>query len=415
MEEEYRSITVKWYGLVMIRTKRFQGLMEKLGSYKIAKPTAWLLLYIMPVAAGISLYMFLTLLGVYLSPQNAAVVQTVRSITPLANISIPGLNPFLPITYGWLALIIAMVIHEGAHGVVARSLNLPVKSAGLIFFLILPIGAFVDVDETLLKTARARDAERVLAAGAGVNFIVAFAALALVLLLVGTMVPVARGAYVVGVAPNSPASGAGVQGGDFVTQINATPVTNMSLVISHYGPGQAINLTIWRNGNSLQFNGVRLATCSSVYSQTNKTAATGCLGTIVSGVVTYDALQQLPRSYLNLLNGRLLAYVCPPTFPRCASAVPFSDSWIAFYNTPLGGAFPIVVNVLYWIWFINFFLATFNSLPIYPLDGGQAYQIALKALGKGRLSDLAANRITNLTSVLLVFVVVSVIFIPYLI
>jgi membrane-associated protease RseP (regulator of RpoE activity) len=415
MGEEYRPVTVKWYGIVMIRTKRFQGLMDKLGSYKITKPAAWLLLYIMPVAAGISLYMFLTLLGVYLSPQNAGVVQTVRSITPLANISIPGLNPFLPITYGWLALIIAMVIHEAAHGVVARSLNLPVKSAGLIFFLILPIGAFVDVDETILKTARARDAERVLAAGAGVNFLAAFAALALMLLLVSTMVPVAQGAYVVGVAPNSPAFSAGLQGGDFVTQVNSRPVTNMSLAISNYSPGQTINLTVWRSGNFLRFNDVKLASCTAVYNQTNKSPTAGCLGTVVSGVVTPDALQQLPKNYLNLLNGRLLAYVCPPTFPRCAAAVPFSDSWIAFYKTPLGGAFPILVNVLYWIWFINFFLATFNSLPIYPLDGGQAFQLALKALGKGKLSDLAANRITNLTSLLLVFVVVSVIFIPYLI
>ena len=399
----------------MIRTKRFLGLMDRLGGSRITKPGSWFLLYVMPVAAGISLYMFLTLLSVYLSPQNAGVIQSVRSITPLANLSIPGLNPFLPITYGWLALIIAMVIHEGAHGVVARSLNLPVKSAGLIFFLILPIGAFVDVDENLLKTARARDSVRVLAAGAGINFVVAFASLAVVLLMVSVMVPVAQGAYVTAVTPNSPALGAGVQGGDFVTEINGIPITNTSVIRTNYKPGQAINVTVWRSGNSLQFNDVKLATCSFVDPQTNKTVTYTCLGIIVSDTVSGNTLQQLPKNYLNLLNGRLLAYICPPTFPRCAGEIPFSDSWIGFYNTPLGGAFPILINVFYWIWFINFFLATFNSLPIYPFDGGQAYQIALKALGRGKLSDLAANRITNLTSLLLAFVVMSVIFIPYLI
>ena len=396
----------------MVRTRRFLGLMDRFGGSRITKPVAWILLYIMPLAAGISLYMFLTLLSIYLSPQGTGVVQSVRNITPLANLSIPGLNPFLPITYGWLALIIGMVIHEAAHGVVARSFNLPVKSAGLIFFLILPIGAFVDVDEGLLKTARARDAGRVLAAGAGVNFIVAFAALAVVLLMVGTMVPLARGAYVTTVQQNSPAFSAGLLGGDFVTQINGTPVTDLSVIRANYTAGQAINLTVWRSGNSLRFNGVRLATCSFIDQQTNKTVTYSCLGVI--GQVTYSTVQQIPANYLNLLNGRLLAYICPPTFPRCAGAVPFSDNWIGFYNTPLGGAFPILVNAFYWIWFINFFLATFNSLPIYPFDGGQAYQIALKALGRGKLSDLAANRITNLTSLVLAFVVVSVIFIPYL-
>ncbi len=237
-------MTVKRYGLVMVRTKRFLGLMDRFGGSRITKPVAWILLYLMPVAAGISLYMFLTLLGAYLSPQGAGVVQTIKGITPLANISIPGLNPFLPITYGWLALIIGMVTHEAAHGVVARSFNLPVKSAGLIFFLILPIGAFVDVDENLLKSARARDSGRVLAAGAGVNFVLAFASLAVVLLLVGTMVPLVQGAYVAGVAQNSPASGAGVLGGDYVTKINGMQVTDLSVIRADYNPGQAINLTV---------------------------------------------------------------------------------------------------------------------------------------------------------------------------
>ncbi len=406
-------MTVKRYGLVMVRTKRFLGLMDRFGGSRITKPVAWILLYLMPVAAGISLYMFLTLLGAYLSPQGAGVVQTIKGITPLANISIPGLNPFLPITYGWLALIIGMVTHEAAHGVVARSFNLPVKSAGLIFFLILPIGAFVDVDENLLKSARARDSGRVLAAGAGVNFVLAFASLAVVLLLVGTMVPLVQGAYVAGVAQNSPASGAGVLGGDYVTKINGMQVTDLSVIRADYNPGQAINLTVSRGGNAMQFNNVKLATCNAVDAQTNKTITYGCLG--VTGQATYGAVQQVPANYLNLLNGRLLAYICPPTFPRCAAGVPFSDTWIGLYRTPLGGAFPILVNAFYWIWFINFFLATFNSLPIYPFDGGQAYQIALKALGRGKLSDLTASRITNLTSLLLAFVVISVIFIPYLI
>lgn len=397
----------------MLRTRRFQGLMDRFGGSRITKPGAWVLLYLMPVAAGISLYMFLTLLGAYLTPQNAAIVQAVRSVTPLANLSIPGLNPFLPITYGWLALIIAMVVHEAAHGIVARSLGLPVKSAGLIFFLILPIGAFVDVDETFLKSARARDAGRVLAAGAGVNFVLAFASLALVLLMVGSMVPLVHGAFATSLVLNSPATNAGMQPGDFVTALNGVPVTDLSVIRANFTAGQSVNVTAWRSGHTLQFNDVKLATCNYVDSQTNRTVFYGCLGVV--GQLTYSTLQQVPASYLNLLNGRLLAYICAPTFPRCASGTPFSDQWIQLYTTPLGPAFPILVNAFYWIWFINFLLATFNSLPIYPLDGGQAYQIALKAIGRGRLSDLTASRITNLTSVILAFVVISVIFIPYII
>ena len=67
---------------------------------------------------------------------------------------LPGINPMLPIVYGWIAIVLAIVVHEGAHGVIARNVGLKVKSSGLLFFLIVPIGAFVDVDEEQIKKAK---------------------------------------------------------------------------------------------------------------------------------------------------------------------------------------------------------------------------------------------------------------------
>ena len=132
MEKEYKRFEFQ-YGFLLVRTKRFQGLMDRLGRYGISKPVSWILLYLMPVAAGIALYLFLSQLGILLSPRGQEVASYVKTLSPLGNLGLPGINPYIPIVDGWAALVVAMVVHEGAHGVVARSLGLPVKSSGLMF------------------------------------------------------------------------------------------------------------------------------------------------------------------------------------------------------------------------------------------------------------------------------------------
>ena len=122
-------------------------------------------------------------MAIYFSPAGAAVASNIRTISPLANFLLPGINPYLPLSV-WLAVIVAVVIHEAAHGIVARSLGLPIKSAGVLLLLFLPIGAFVEVDDKQLKESRSRDSLRVLAAGSGINFIVGIACILLLILTV---------------------------------------------------------------------------------------------------------------------------------------------------------------------------------------------------------------------------------------
>jgi hypothetical protein len=194
------------YGIILLRTRRFQSLMDRLGASRIAKSAGWVFLYLLPVAAAIGFYLFLSEAGVLLSPRGAAVISYVRTLSPLANLGLPGINPYLPIVDGWIALVIGMIVHEGSHGVVARSLGLPVKSSGLLFLLFVPIGAFVDVDETAIRQSKASYSGRVLAAGAGVNLIVGLVCLLLLMALVSGMTPAAKGIAVVQVTLPSPAS-----------------------------------------------------------------------------------------------------------------------------------------------------------------------------------------------------------------
>jgi membrane-associated protease RseP (regulator of RpoE activity) len=412
--EEYKRFE-SYYGIInLVRTRRFQSLMDRLGANRISRPTSWLLLYVMPVAAAIGFYLFLDELSILLSPRGPAVVSYVRSLSPLANLGLPGINPYLPVVDGWIALVVAMIIHEGAHGIVARNHGLPVKASGLVFFLFVPIGAFVDVDETAIKTAPASHSGKVLAAGAGINLIAGLLCLLILIATVGSMSPAAPGAGVLNVGAGTPAYNAGVKAGDIITQVNGITLTDLETVL---GPntslkaGQFVNLTVYRDGRTLQFNDVPLACCDVIENlQTHQNTSYPYIGVIQ---ITGSSLSSAVSAYAAPLSNPW-QYVCIPTLPACQTRVPFSDSLAAFYSSPLGATGAAFANLVYWIFFLNFNLAIFNALPIYPLDGGQAFMVGVKALGKGKLSERTISRITGAVTLAVVALILGVVVGPYI-
>jgi membrane-associated protease RseP (regulator of RpoE activity) len=414
LEEKQKRFEFQ-YGIVLLKTRRFQSLMDRLGKNSISKPVGWALLYLLPAAAGIGLFIFLSQFTILFSPVVHQVGAGVRGISPLAYLGLPGINPYLPIVDGWVALIVAMIVHEGAHGIVARSLGFPVKSSGLLFFLFIPVGAFVEVDEDALKAARARDSGRVLAAGAGVNFVLGVVFLLLLFSLVSSMAPAARGVAVAqvdtaisvnGTAIQTPASLAGIRPGDFILSVNGISYDDPSSLASAswYRPGQVINLTIWRSGQVLPINGVTL--------QTNPVNSS--LGYLGVHDIGYSDLQGTVSTYTGSFFTRPILYLCIPTFPNCQGLVPFSDQMEIFYTSPYGSWTTPLANLLYWFFFLNFNLAIFNALPIYPLDGGQAFRAGIKGLAGGRLGEKNLMRILALTALLVLASIVTLPLAAYL-
>jgi membrane-associated protease RseP (regulator of RpoE activity) len=421
-EEEFKKVKFT-YGIIMLKTKRGLSLLDKFGSFRISKPLGWFMLYLMPISGAVALFLILNLVALYLSPQGAAAVAYIRTISPLGNLLIPGINPYVPWFYGWIALVTAVFIHEASHGIIARSLGLPVKAAGVLFLLFIPIGAFVEIDDKLLKSARGRDTGRVLAAGSGINIILALASLALLILSISTMVPAVQGAGIIGVNPNTPelysaADVSGIRPGDFIIAINNQPVTDLSRFFGDSGvfkPGQSISITVWRAGQIIQKQNVTLGQLTILDIRTNKTYSIAFLGV---NQISYQGLQSSVSSYTTQYTRNPVAYIVLPTLPlpnqRVNVGIPFSDPMVGFYRSSLGAALPFATNLLFWLWFININLAIFNSLPIYPMDGGQAFETALRSLGRGRISDEIAKRITLSLTIVLVTVLVAAITGPYL-
>jgi membrane-associated protease RseP (regulator of RpoE activity) len=418
--QQYKPIT-RWFIIFMVRTRKGLSLLDKLGRWRISRPLGWLMLILMPIAGAVALYVvFFLVAALYFSPESATIVSNVRTISPLANFLLPGINPYLPLSV-WLAIIVAVFIHEASHGIVARNVGMRVKAAGVVLLAFLPIGAFVEVDDKELKQSKSRDSLRVLAAGSGINFVVGIACLLLLILTVSTMTPAVKGAGIYGVVPDSPslhspAYLAGIQPGDFVTAINNSPVTDLSVLRNgSFHIGQSINVTIWRNG---QTRTVPIVLANYTVTTVNETSGQS---TSVSypflGVneASYAGLQSISSGYATLYKGSWLAYISYiPTFQRVELSIPFSDDLSGFYTSPLGAFTPAVTNALFWLFFVNFNLAIFNSLPIYLMDGGQAFEIFLRGAGRGKISEDLARKLTTGTTLAIVFALFILIAGPYI-
>ena len=406
----------------MLRTKRGLGLMDKLGKWRVSKPLGWLMLALVPVEAALAIYVIaIEVTALYFSPEGAAIASSVRTISPLANFLLPGINPYLPLSV-WLAVIVAVVIHEASHGIVARNLGLRVKAAGVLLLIFLPIGAFVEVDEKQMKASRSRDSLRVLGAGSGINFIVGVACILLLLLTVSTMVPAVKGAGIAGVVPDtpslhSPAYVAGIKPGDFVVAINNSPVTDLGILHNGtYSVGERVNITIWRAGQTRTINNVVLSNYTvTTVNETSGLSSSTTYPFLGVNQVSYSSLQSTVSGYLTAYKITPLAYLVDiPTFAASEYRVPFSDVLSPFYTSPLGDLTPVVTAALFWMFFVNFNLAIFNSLPIYPMDGGQAFQVALTGAGRGRISDELARRVTTGVTLAIFFALFVVIAGPYI-
>jgi hypothetical protein len=116
--------------------------------------TASLILYALTVIGAVASTL---LLG------TSAIAETAPGLTLI----LPGIN--IPLFEGLLALILILLVHEGAHAVLAVIGRVPILSSGIAFFGIIPIGAFVEPDERRLMTKSALVQKRVVVAGSASN------------------------------------------------------------------------------------------------------------------------------------------------------------------------------------------------------------------------------------------------------
>ena len=402
MEDKNSNFDLR-FPLVIIKTSRGQRLLEKLSKFRFISVLSWISLFLMPIFSLLAISILILTASLYLSFPE--VREIARETGPQGALLIPGINPYLPIIYGWIAIFIGIVIHELSHGVIARAVDIPVRSSGVMLFLFLPIGAFVEVDDTKLDSTSFKKSGRIIAAGSGSNIVVGLISLLLLVGVVNTMEPIADGIPISQIVVDSPANIAGLLPGDIVTHFNNIPVTDpdsFSQNLDSLSPGDSIVLTIQRQFVTSDYE--------IVLSSRPDNPEEAFIGIMRPSVDLDESLSRYQNGLS--LSPNILVYF---SFPSSDSyAIPFSSSMQNFYTSSLGNQYTVLTNLLFWIWFINFNLGIFNALPLGPLDGGQAFKRGLKSITKNKISPNRIDYISRLVSFSILFLILSMFLLPYL-
>jgi len=248
-------------------------------------------------------------------------------------ILIPGvtLTSASAILYFLLSIPIVLVIHEGAHGIVATLEKIKIKTGGFAIFIALFAG-FVEPDEKEFDDARKISKLRVIGAGATSNVIFAFALGAILLTnpLFALILPepflewfydAPDGVGIISIIEGSGAEKAGLQKNDVITGIDDIAIiTPMDFQKADLKPGDIVTVTVQRDGQLLQL-----------------------------------PVEIMPS----------------PDDPDKGLVGIMRDS--AFYK-PVYNFIewdPQVSMFLLWLWMISFFIGIINMLPLPILDGGK--------------------------------------------
>jgi Zn-dependent protease len=389
--------------LFLIHTPFGLNFFDRIARTKAARIYSEFSTYLMPLITVLAIALFFIALTSMLS--NPAAREGVRDIGPQANLLIPGLNPLLPWTYGWIALVVTIVIHEAGHGIVARVYDAKVESTGLVLFLIFPIGAFVNIQREELEKTPLRRKCSILTAGPLNNMILAVASLIALFFVVSNLSPLpgfdeTSSVMVEEVRSGSLAEQMGITQRSIIQTIDGKEIISLNDVgeVLRSSKGETIDV-IWKDDKG------------NVFTKSGRNE-NGLLGVSINGTISpSDALDNYkgafldPRGYIQLL--------IPPTLEGIP--VPYSDSMASKYESDLFGPyFPVISNLLFWLWFINFNVGLFNALPIGPFDGGQLYGSLIENKLKSMGSKLNPSTVNSAITFIFIVIVFMLIAGPYL-
>jgi membrane-associated protease RseP (regulator of RpoE activity) len=356
---------------------------------------------------------------------------------PEVALVIPGINPILPLEYlGYvlLGLVIAIMVHEFSHGILALVDKIKVKSLGILY-LIVPIGAFCEPDDEEVKKARILSRMRIYAAGPAANFVVVLICILLFsFVFMSAVQPMNEGVTIFTVDANSPATQIGFQTGVIITVVNGTVIHSGDEYFTAWNDtkaNQTINITYMKNGTLhttqalLGDKYVEYAKRSTVYVNNVSYKGKGYLGvqSLLRDSVVKEHLAILKNPFYNFPQGLLTFYSIPLLgyFAGYNPIIsPFTDSYIitgplSVLPIPL---FWIIINAIYWIFWLNLAVSLFNVLPMVPLDGGFLFNDGVRAVivrMKKGINEETKEKIVKNVSLAISLVILGLILIPFFI
>jgi membrane-associated protease RseP (regulator of RpoE activity) len=356
---------------------------------------------------------------------------------PEVALVIPGINPLLPLEflgYILLGLVVAIIVHEFSHGILSLVDKIKVKSLGILY-LIVPIGAFCEPDEEEVKKAKILPRMRIYSAGPTANFVVVLLSILLFSgVLMSSVQPAAEGAIVFTVDSNSPASSIGLQTGVIITNFNNSTITSADVFFTAWNntkANQTVSITFLKNGREdttlvvLKDKYEEYAKRPVTYVNNESYKGKGYLGvqSLLRDAVYQEYLTILKNPFSDFPRGLLTFY----SLPLVGYFAGYNPIVSPFTNTyaitgPLGllpaSFFWIMVNSLYWIFWLNLAVSLFNVLPMVPLDGGFLFNDGIRGLLarlKKGITEETKEKIVKNISLAISLMILALILIPFFI
>lgn len=327
------------YGIIILRYKRFSKKIKDFvnKNRKVLNALGF---------ASICLSFALSIFGTYYIVSCAIYSQACFAIVlpTVGGYKIPGPVISVPI-FAWLTILpILLIPHEFSHAIYSLYSKVKVKSYGLIFLFLLPIGAFVDPDNRKFKRIKTKEKLFILSIGTFSNFLT-FLLIFLILFILGRFIVAAGIDY--DVIENSPAYEAKLSGS--ILKINNTEVKDFISLIKFLNktkPNQTLEI------------------------ETTK-------GKFVVKLVEHKDFKD--RGFLGITN---ITQKFEYNFFGFVFPVGWESNYLIFLATVTLG------------------ISIANSLPIKPLDGGLIFEEILKKY----FGSKKAKSISNYVSLLLFFI-----------
>lgn len=280
----------------------------------------------------VSINVLFMLFRLFVSPKEAS--QGVALLLPLTHI--PGMG-YLSFWYFLITIFVSVLIHEFAHGIVARAHGVPVKASGVgVFSILAPLFplAFVEPDEKVLSKTKDIVQYSIFSAGPMVNIIFAFLVLLLTIYVVSPVednITHPIGFSFSDLMENYSAKEAGMQPGMIINSVDGNEVLtyqNFSKQIGELGPGQELTLGT-ANGT---FN-----------------------------VITKPSPDDPEKGYIGILDIR-------------------NERRVNKEYESFGGAFFWLKGLIKWFYLLNIVIGLMNLLPLIITDGGRMLKTALEKI-----------------------------------
>jgi membrane-associated protease RseP (regulator of RpoE activity) len=364
---------------------------------------------------------------------------------------IPGINDWIPLEWGVIGLLVTLVVHEFSHGILCRVEGVKVKSMGVLLALVPIGGFAEPDEEEMMDKSKVKSSSRVRIFSAGVisNFIVAFISFALFFYLIGFLTPTVSvlgiypntpadgliepnsiieeinglkvstpedvekaltseeitlkvregnsvkeytlpniaGPRIVLVLKDFPAKEAGLKEGMIIYSINGerTPtISSFFRAMQKTKANERIQVTVYDNGTfrNFEFALTKHPNSNSGFMGVSVEEHISGMRIAYSSIIL-DWLKSIP-SQLSSPVGWLTMVSMPINFRGFGESIFFIPTGIW---SETGDLIFIILNILYWVGWINFYVGLFNCLPAIPLDGGRVLHEILTSILSRRYGE----------------------------